>query len=127
VARSRVTNGKSLFDTDVDGRSSWVRRLRDLVAVYTEDIGGHDLTTERERSIIRRISALTTEVELLEKRFALANTGASAVDLDLYLRAGNSLRKWLGMLGGERRAKDITPINELIQQLDRAENNEAAE
>jgi hypothetical protein len=34
-ARSRVTNGKQLFaDATVDGRSTWARRLRDLIDLH---------------------------------------------------------------------------------------------
>ena len=33
TAKSRVTNGTKL-GADIDGRSVWARRLRDLIALY---------------------------------------------------------------------------------------------
>jgi hypothetical protein len=37
-ARSKVTNGYLL--PAVDGRSTWMRRLRDLIGLHLTDIGG---------------------------------------------------------------------------------------
>jgi hypothetical protein len=46
----------------------------------------------------------------LEKRFALSKKGgADADDLDLYLRAANSLRRMLETIGLQRRSRNITP------------------
>jgi hypothetical protein len=38
--RSRVSNGNSLLGRQVDGRSIWVRRCRDLIAEHIADLGG---------------------------------------------------------------------------------------
>ena len=87
--RSRITNGSALLP-GVDGRSPWVRRCKDVIAAHLSDLGGEDNTSAAERSIIRRASVLTVELERLEARFALAEQ-ASPEDLDLYQRtAGNS-------------------------------------
>ncbi|MCK1417643.1 hypothetical protein IVB55_32835 [Bradyrhizobium sp. CW4] len=109
-ARSRVSNGKSLFaDNTVDQRSGWVRRLRDLLELFVSDLGGEDAVSAAERSIVRRAATITVELELLEKRFALSPDGAAAADFDLYLRAANSLRRHLETLGLKRIARDVTP------------------
>ena len=69
--RSRITNGSALLP-GVDGRSPWVRRCKDVIAAHLSDLGGEDNTSAAERSIIRRASVLTVELERLEARFALA-------------------------------------------------------
>lgn len=107
-ARSRVSNGSSLFNGDVDGRSSWARRLRDLIAEHCTDLGGPENLSAAERSILRRAATLEVELELLEERFANAGS-AEASDLDLYQRTAGNLRRLLETVGLERRAKDITP------------------
>jgi len=77
--RSAVSNGRRLFaDQLVDGRSSWARRLRDVMALHVADLGGDDAISEAERSIIRRIGTITVEMELLEKRFALSKKGGTS-------------------------------------------------
>ncbi|SRR5258706_7133871 len=108
-ARSRVSNGKSLFaDAVVDGRSTWARRLRDLLALHVSDLGGDDVVTAAEHSLCRRI--ITVELELLERKFALKGKGAAAADLDLYLRGANSLRRLLESIGLKRVTRDVTPL-----------------
>ena len=42
--RSAITNGSHLL-ADVDGRSSWMRRLRDLIQGHIADAGGGVLLT----------------------------------------------------------------------------------
>jgi hypothetical protein len=98
-ARSKVTNGSRLFaDMTVDGRSGWSRRLRDLLQLHVADLGGEDVVSAAEHSICRRIAAITTELELLERRFALKGKGASEKDLDLYFRGAGVLRAGPGCL-----------------------------
>ena len=105
--RSRLTNGSALL-SGVDGRSVWARRLRDLIDIHIEDLGGSDAVTAAERSIVRRASTLTVELERMEARFALAGE-ASADELDLYSRTAGNLRRLLESVGLQRRAKDVTP------------------
>jgi hypothetical protein len=82
--RSRITNGTALLP-DVDGRSPWVRRVKDIIAAHLSDLGGEDNTSAAERSIVRRAATLTVELERLEGKFALAGE-ADRLDLDLYQR-----------------------------------------
>ena len=109
--RCRITNG-SAFLPGIDGRSVWVRRAKDLNAQHVADLGGPDNVSAAERSITRRIAVLSVELENLEMRFANAGS-ASAVDLDLYQRVANTLRRLLEAIGLQRRAKDITPPDAL--------------
>ena len=105
--RSRLTNGSATLP-GVDGRSTWVRRLRDVMSLHIGDLGGDDNVSEAERSIVRRAATLTVELERLELRFAMAGE-ADAADIDLYQRTANSLRRLLEAVGFERRSRDVTP------------------
>jgi hypothetical protein len=62
TARSRV-NGSAVLP-DVNGRSTWVRRLRDLIGLHLSDLGGCGVrgraVHHAERSIIRRAATLFT-------------------------------------------------------------------
>jgi hypothetical protein len=110
-ARSRVTNGAAILP-GIDGRSTWVRRLRDLIGLHLVDLGGPDMASEAEKSIIRRAATLTVELERLELRFAQADLSGQAPDpgdLDLYQRTANSLRRLLEAVGIKRVPRDITP------------------
>ena len=55
ATRSRVTNGRQLLPM-VDGRSIWARRMRDLMELHLDDLGGAENTSEAERSIVRRVA-----------------------------------------------------------------------
>lgn len=105
--RTRVSNGTELLP-DVDGRSLWVRRCRELIEMHLADLGGDDNTSAAERSIIRRASVITVELEQLETRFAMAGQ-ASAEDLDLYQRTAGNLRRLFEAVGLQRRPRDVTP------------------
>ena len=105
--RSRITNGSALLP-GVDGRSAWVRRARDLIREHLADLGGFDNVSAAERSIIRRASVLTVELERLEAKFALAGE-ASVQDLDAYQRGANTLKRLLQSVGLQRRARDVGP------------------
>jgi hypothetical protein len=107
AGKSRITNG-SAFLPGIDGRSTWVRRAKDLCHAHLVDLGGYDNASAAERSIVRRVAVITTELENLERRFALAGF-ATAEDLGLYLTAANSLRRLLEAVGLQRRPRDVTP------------------
>ena len=113
--RSRVTNGSALLP-GVDGRSTWVRRCRDLIESHVADLGGAEMTSEAERSIVRRAAVLTTELERLEKRFALAGE-ASERQLDLYGRQAGNLRRLLESVGLERRPRSVNGGDRLGELL----------
>jgi hypothetical protein len=120
--RSRVTNGSALL-LGVDGRSAWIRRCKDIIREHIADLGGEDNTTAAERSIVRRASVMTVELERLEARFAVAGE-ASERDLDLYIRAAGNLRRLLEAIGLQRRPLDVTPtLTEYLEQ----QQQEAAE
>jgi hypothetical protein len=114
AGRSRITNGSALL-LGVDGRSAWIRRCKDVIAAHVSDLGGEDNTSAAERSIIRRASVMTVELERLETKFARAGA-AKADDLDLYQRTAGNLRRLLEAVGIQRRPRDVTPtLNEYLR------------
>ena len=106
--RSAITNGSQLL-LDVDHRSAWMRRLRDLISGHVSDAGGLDHLSTSESSIIRRASMLELQLEMLEVKFAVNDGVASSDQLLLYQRTANSTRRLLEALGLQRRSRDITP------------------
>lgn len=108
-ARSRVTNGKSLFPKDVDQRSLYYRRFRDLIDLLSADLGGADRLGTAEQSIVRTAATHMAALEQLEMRFALAEGGATNEDLAIYTSLSNSLRRLLKEIGIKRKPRDVTP------------------
>jgi hypothetical protein len=93
-----------------------VRRCKDIIAEHLADMAGVENTSAAERSIVRRASVLTVELEQLEAQFAAAGQ-ASPDALDLYQRTAGNLRRLLEAVGLHRRAKDIGPtLGELLRQ-----------
>jgi hypothetical protein len=111
-AKSKISNGSRLLGPDADQRSTWARRMRDLIELHVADLGGENNVSVAEQSIIRRASALTTELERMETKFATENA-ASARDLDLYIRAAGGLRRLLETIGLERRPRDVTVLGSI--------------
>lgn len=118
--RSAVTNGKRLFVVG-DGESAWARRFRDLVSAHVADLGGADLLSEAQVSLIRRTAAIETELELMEGRLSKGEQ----VDLDVFTRSSSHLRRILETLGIERKQRDVTPS--LDQFISDIESSKAAE
>jgi hypothetical protein len=116
MARSRVTNGKSILSRIVDGRTLWARRARDLLAVHTADLGGDQNISEAERALLRRAIVLIIELEQLEVKFA--SEGSKGYQIDRYQRVSNTLRRLLESLGLQRRSRDITPsVAEYVRSI----------
>jgi hypothetical protein len=105
---TRVTSGRDLLP-DIDGRTVWARRCRDLVELHLADKGGEVNVSEGERAIIRRAAVLIVELERQEAAFAAAGGAPDIASLDAYQRASNSLRRLLEAVGLERRGRDVTP------------------
>jgi hypothetical protein len=117
--KSRVANGSALL-SDTDGRSVWARRLKEIIADHLGDLGGVDNCSSAERSLIRRASTLSVELERLETAFATADE-VNVVNLEAYGRASNTLRRLLEAVGLRRRPKDATLIDAEAQAIGHAE------
>jgi hypothetical protein len=110
--KSRITNGSVLLP-GVDGRSAWARRAKDILAAHLSDIPD---ASAAERSIIRRASVLTVELERLEATFACAGE-ADPETLDLYGRTSGNLRRLLEAVGLQRRARDTgLTLNDILRE-----------
>jgi hypothetical protein len=105
--RSRLTNGSQLL-VNVDGRSAWARRFRDVISLHTNERGGAGEISAAEAAVIRSAACLSVELELLEARMA-AMGGADAETLDLYSRVAGSQRRLFEAIGFQRRPRDVTP------------------
>ena len=111
--RSALTNGTAIIFGTCDHRTAWMRRLRDLAAEHTAQLGND--VTEAERRLIARAAMLTIQCEMLDAKFAAEEGTACRTDLETYQRCSNTLRRLLESLGLQRRARprDITPNDPL--------------
>ncbi len=97
--RSAITNGARTL-VDVDHRTAWMRRLKDLIAAHISDAGGEDAAlSEGQLALIRRAAMMEIQLEMLDTKFANNEGCASSRDLDLYGRTSGNLRRVLESLG----------------------------
>ena len=111
-ARSRVSNGSSLFLLDhegkpIDGRTIIARRFRDILDSIISDLGGRDHISEGEYQLARRAAALSVQAEIQEAW--LAGQRFDKVDVEEFVKLCNALNRTLGSIGLRRRARDVTP------------------
>jgi hypothetical protein len=114
--RSAITNGSTVL-AGVDHRSAWMRRLTDLIHAHENDLGGADRLSEGQRCILRRVSMLQLQLEMIEAKLD-ANAGeATAQQLEVYQRCSNSLRRLVESLGlnSGRKARDVTSLGEILR------------
>lgn len=97
MGRSRVTNGSKL-SSHLDGRSVWARRLRDLIQLYSNDLGGAEALSTAQGSLVRRAAVLTVELERAEEGFAQVGEAQPGA-LSAYQTTSSALRRILETLG----------------------------
>ncbi len=119
TTRSRIGNGSALLP-NVDGRSVWVRLMRDTLQSLQAHCGGE--LSETQRLAARRVSTLEAELVYLEDKFAQARAEGrepNAFDLDLYGRLADRQRRLAeAALGWQRTARDATlSLSEYLEQL----------
>jgi hypothetical protein len=107
---SAMSSGRRMFVRG-DSSSAWSRRYRDIVAGHVSDLGGQAALSEAEISLIKRVSTLELECEQAEGRLSMGQE----IDLDLFQRMTNSLRRVLETLGLERKARDVTLIDGTVE------------
>ena len=88
-------------------------------------LAGADNCSPAERAIVRRVSVLIVELEILESKFA-ANNEASSEQLLLYGRTANTLRRLLQSLGLSQRQRDAWSFGGLIRADQDAERRRLA-
>jgi hypothetical protein len=117
--RSKISNGTRIL-ADTDHRSAPMRRYRDLIQAHVSDLGGEDAVSSAETVLIRRGAMLTLQAELMEARFAANDSEASPMQIEVYGRLCNTLRRLLESLGLERRVLDISPGGSATRHIIRA-------
>jgi hypothetical protein len=101
---------------DGDGRGAWARRWRDLIALYTDDIGDPEGLSAFQQGLIETAATLRCELERLEGQLSLG----AQVDMDLFGRLTGHYRRVCETLGVERRKRDISPPDPLLYAKARA-------
>ena len=82
--------------------------------------------SEAERSLIRRASMLTVQLEMLDARFAANDGEATLAQLATYTTVTNTLRRTLEAIGLKRRQRDVSPVPDLREYLRVRGTQEAA-
>ncbi len=86
-------------------------------------MGGRDLLSEAQISLVKRASAIELELEQSEGRLSMG----LPIDLDQYTRATGHLRRLLESLGLERKPKPVTTdYSALAREVRRATRVPAA-
>jgi hypothetical protein len=111
---SAVSSGRRMFVRG-DSSSAWSRRYRDIVAAHVSDLGGLPALSEAQVSLVKRASTLELECEQMEGKLSMGQE----IDLDLFQRTANSMRRILESLGLERVARDVTSFGDILR-ADRA-------
>ena len=94
-ARSSVSNGKRSLP-GIDGRGTWSRRRRDLIASFTAELGRP--LRERDKALIANAASLIVRCEQLHVQIV---DGAD-VDDDQLIRLSNVATRLLTALGLDR-------------------------
>jgi hypothetical protein len=109
--RSAVTNGKRTL-IGVKGSSKYGRRYRDLIACYSEELGGNPSQTEM--GMIRQAAALSIRSEMIQA--ALINGEPNISDDDL-IRISSEVRRILDGLAekaSKRKPAAVPSIHDYV-------------
>lgn len=85
------------------------------MAQHLSDLGGENNCSAAERSLARRASLITIELERLEAKFSGAGE-ASVSDLDLYQRTARKLLPLLIVIGLQRPPREVRAIDDPLFQ-----------
>jgi hypothetical protein len=128
--RSALSNGSAVVLGQVDQRSVWCRRLRDLIREQISDLGGDANLSTAQQILVKRAAWLTLQCELMESRWARLQEGeASAKQRQEYMQAVGALRRVLITLGLERKSRLVNSpsLKEYLRHRSRVIEAEAAE
>ena len=110
--RSAITSGRAMF-IDGDPKSAWSRRWHDLFVGHVNDLGGVDMLSQAQFSLIRRASSIECELERLDAKLS----AGEEIDLSAYAGVSGHLRRMFETLGLKRVARDVTPsLSDLMLQ-----------
>jgi hypothetical protein len=108
-----VTNGTRTFLQPGGEQTAVGLRWKDIAAAITEDLGGGDLLSEIERQLVRRVTHLSVEAELMEAD----RVKGQEIDIERYIAITNAIGRAGQRVGLRRRAKNVTPptVKQLIE------------
>lgn len=76
-------------------------------------MGGRDMLSEAQFSLIKRASAIELELEQIEGKLSMGQP----IDIDIFTRTASHLRRILETLGLERRQRGVTPrLGEMLRE-----------
>ena len=101
---TRVGMGRDILP-GVSGASLMGRRLKEIVAALTSDLGGESEMTEAKKHLVRRIAVMAAQLEQIEAEVA---RGERPFNISEYSTGANTLKRLLEAIGLERRQRDVT-------------------
>jgi hypothetical protein len=111
TARSRVSNGRDWL-SGVDQRSSIARRYRDLMAETISDSGGVSECSQARLQLIRRLAALSVQLEQLEAKLA----DGGDIDIGEYTALTSTLVRVVSRLGINRVARTLPTLSDYLRE-----------
>jgi hypothetical protein len=93
----RKRGAVALPDADADGRTRVARRFKALIAAFTEDLGGSQLS-HADTALVRQAAAMVLRAEQAQAALLM---GEAITDEDL-VRLSNAAARILNMLGAQR-------------------------
>jgi hypothetical protein len=77
---------------------AWAKQYKELLTTFTEALGGENISPTK-RAIVKTIATLQTELAVLSDRFAANGKGASADDLNMFLKISTTVGGLLESVG----------------------------
>jgi hypothetical protein len=109
-ARSAISNGKETLP-NVDNRSGFVRRYKDIVSSIVTDLGGADMVPETKMQVVRRFAYLCCSAEQLEAKAAAGEPINGLEHAQLSAAIGRLAAK----IGTTRVAKEINTLGAALR------------
>ena len=103
TTRAAVSNGSRLHARGIDGRTRDARRFRDLVASFSESLGGEAALSEADKALVRNAAALAVKAERMQARIVKGED----VDLEGLTRLSNCVSRVLSQLGVKRERREL--------------------
>ena len=116
VASSRISNKSTKPLPGVDGRSTWSRRRRDLIASFTAELGRPP--RERDKVLIANVASLIVRCEQLHAQIA---NGSTVDDNDL-IRLSNVAARLLTVLDLDKRRPSASESLDPLEYRKRSSN-----
>src|SRR5262249_45103893 len=89
-------------------------RWNDLIVAHVSDLGGLEMLSEAQISIIRRVSAIECELEAMEGRMS----ARMPIEIEVYGRLASRLCRLLELVGVKRVTRPIDPLSEFAKSFE---------